>query len=100
MCGDGKYWRPMIYKLALAARRNLGVKGVLCCTERNPVMYMRVLGGTLRRMEHTYDFATGKSNTLWFIFITPEDTKERGREKNDPNDSSDNADTAVGSTCD
>jgi hypothetical protein len=77
MCGDGKYWRPLIYKLALAGRRAFGAKGVYCCTEHNPLTWLRIHGGTLRKMEHTYDFTTGKSSTLWFIFITPEDTKEK-----------------------
>jgi hypothetical protein len=76
MCGDGKHWRPIIYKL-VKATRHLGIKGVLCCTKRNPVVYMRVLGGTLRKMEHVYDFQTGKQRTLWFIFISLDDTKER-----------------------
>ena len=43
-------------------------------------MYMRVIGGTLSRMEFTYDFKTGKQNTLWFIFVSFKDTKEGGRE--------------------
>jgi hypothetical protein len=37
---------------------------------------MRILGGKLRRVEHSFDFETKKNKTLWFIFITPEDTKE------------------------
>lgn len=76
MCGDGRHWRPLILKLAKEAR-HLGIKGVLCCTKRNPAVYMRVLGGTLERMEHIYDFKTGRDRTLWYIFITPEDTKVR-----------------------
>ena len=81
MCGDGKHWRALIHKMVLASS-HLGVRGVLCCTKRNPQAYMRILGGKLKRMEHTYDFTTGKSTTLWFIFITLEDTKE-GRGKHD-----------------
>jgi hypothetical protein len=74
MCGDGKYWRRLIYKMAKAAR---GItRGVYCCTKRNPAAYMRVLGGTLAKMEHVYDFRTGKRRTLWYIFITFKDTKE------------------------
>jgi hypothetical protein len=84
MCGNGKHWRPVIYKL-VQATQHLGVKGVLCCTKRNPVMYMRVLGGTLRRMEISYDFRTGKEHTLWFIFVSLKDTKERS-EENDSGD--------------
>jgi hypothetical protein len=76
MCGDGRHWRPMIYKLCVATR-HLGIKGVLCCTKRNPEAYRRVLGGKLVRMEQSYDFRTGKHHILWFIFITPEDTKEK-----------------------
>jgi hypothetical protein len=74
MCGNGKFWREKIYKLAMA----LGDKcrGVACCTKRNPAAYMRILGGKLRRVEHSFDFETRKNKTLWFIFITPEDTKE------------------------
>jgi hypothetical protein len=83
MCGDGRYWRKEIYKLARATR-HLGVKGVTCCTKRNPFAYMRVLGGTLRKMEHTYDFTTGKGRTLWFIFISWKDTKEGRDESYDP----------------
>ena len=45
---------------------------------------MRVLGGTLKKMEHTYDFTTGKNTTLWFIFITLKDTKERGCSDDSP----------------
>jgi hypothetical protein len=87
MCGDGRFWRKQIYKLAKATR-HLGVKGVFCCTKRNPVAYMRVIGGTLRRMEYTYDFTTGKSRILWFIFVSWRDTKE-GRDEFDFSDSSD-----------
>jgi hypothetical protein len=80
MCGDGRHWRKEIYRL-YRATRHLGVRGVYCCTKRNPVAYMRVLGGTLRRMEVSYDFVTGKNHILWFIFISPEDTKERSDAK-------------------
>jgi len=75
MCGDGRHWRALIYKMVQESAC-LGVKGVLCCTKRNPRAYMRILGGTLKKMEHTYDFMTGKNTTLWFIFITLNDTKE------------------------
>ena len=75
--GNGKHWRALIYKMALAGR-GIWIKGVLCCTKRNPQAYMRILGGKLKKMEHTYDFTTGKSTTLWFIYITLGDTKERG----------------------
>ena len=75
MCGDGKYWRAIIHKMVLAGQ-GIGIKGVLCCTKRNPQAYMRILGGKLKKMEHTYDFTTGKSTTLWFIYITLNDTKE------------------------
>lgn len=78
MCGDGKHWRKLIHKM-VRDTQGLGVRGVLCCTKRNPQAYMRILGGKLRKMEHTYDFQTGKNTTLWFIFITLKDTKE-GRE--------------------
>lgn len=78
MCGDGKHWRRLIYKMVKAGGR-IGVRGVLCCTKRNPRAYMRILGGKLRKMEHTYDFVTGKNTTLWFIYITPEDTKEANK---------------------
>lgn len=83
MCGNGKHWRPLIHKL-VKDTQHLGVKGVLCCTKRNPQVYMRVLGGTLKKMEHTYDFTTGKNTTLWFIFITLKDTKERGCSDDSP----------------
>ncbi len=72
MCGDGKYWRPLIYALVLAS----GARGVYCCTKRNPRTYQRILGGELVKMTHEYDFRTGKETTLWYIFITPKDTKE------------------------
>jgi hypothetical protein len=85
MCGDGRHWRKKIYELYLATRR-LGVRGVYCCTKRNPAAYMRVLGGRLVKMEHSYDFVTGKERTLWYIFISPDDTKE-GRGDNDGPDS-------------
>ena len=78
MCGNGKHWRKCIYEMVLASR-HLGVKGAYCCTKRNPRAYMRILGGELVKMEHTYDFRTGKETTLWYIFITPGDSKERGK---------------------
>jgi hypothetical protein len=91
MCGDGKYWRPLIYKLAKATQ-HLGVKSVLCCTKRNPEAYMRIIGGSLRRMEYVYDFQTGRQRTLWFIVISKNDTKE-GKEEGRGNDfDSDTAD--------
>ena len=37
--------------------------------EGNPAAFLRVLGGTLERMEQIYDFKTGKSRTLWYIFV-------------------------------
>jgi hypothetical protein len=81
MCGDGKHWRPLIYKLARATK-HLGIKTLLCCTKRNPAAYMRVIGGKLKKMEQTYDFTTGKNTILWFISISWDDTKE-GRNEND-----------------
>jgi hypothetical protein len=75
MCGDGKHWRPLIYRLAQATR-HLGIKGVLFCTKRNPITFMRVAGGKLAKMQHVYDFTTGKNYVLWFIRVTFDDTKE------------------------
>ncbi|GHV42554.1 hypothetical protein FACS1894187_24850 [Synergistales bacterium] len=99
MCGDGKHWRKQILKLVLATR-HLGVKGAYCCTKRNPVAYMRVLGGTLRKMEHTYDFVTGRQHTIWYILITPEDTKTTIEEEvsgdDDDTDSDSDTDIPVG----
>lgn len=69
MCGDGRHWRSLVLKLAKGTR-HLGIKGVLFCTKRNPAAFLRVLGGTLERMEHIYDFKTGRSRTLWYIFVT------------------------------
>jgi hypothetical protein len=74
MCGDGKFWRKVIYEMVLAAGDMC--RGVLCCTKRNPKAWVRVHGGRLRRVEYTFDFETKKSRALWFIFITPGDTKE------------------------
>jgi hypothetical protein len=95
MCGDGKYWRPLIYGLAVKGREKRGVKGVLCCTKRNPAAFTRLMGGTLRRMEYSYDFATGKGRALWFIFISWDDTKE-GRNEKDDHDFSFNIDSSAG----
>jgi hypothetical protein len=78
MCGDGKHWRNVIYEMVRAAGPEK-CRGVLCCTKRNPAAYMRVLGGKLRRVEHSFDFETRKNKTLWFIFITLDDTKEGRR---------------------
>jgi hypothetical protein len=75
MCGDGKHWRKVIFEMVKAAGPDV-CRGVLCCTKRNPVAYMRILGGKLRSMEYSLDFETGKSVTLWYIFITVDDTKE------------------------
>ena len=75
MCGDGRHWRKLIYEMARAAGPEL-CRGVSCCTKRNPMAYMRILGGKLRRVEHSFDFETKKHETLWFIFITWNDTKE------------------------
>jgi hypothetical protein len=76
MCGNGKYWRKVILRLVKVT----GAKGVYCCTKRNPRAYMRILGGELVKMERTYDFRTGKDVTLWYISITPENTKVRDDE--------------------
>jgi hypothetical protein len=78
MCGDGKHWRKLIYKMASAAGPDL-CRGVLCCTKRNPKAYMRVIGGKLRRLEYSFDFETKKHKALWFIFISWDDTKEGRR---------------------
>lgn len=78
MCGDGKYWRKVIYEMVKAAGPEV-CRGVLCCTKRNPRAYTRVLGGKLRRLEYTFDFETKKGRALWFIFITMDDTKEGRR---------------------
>jgi hypothetical protein len=83
MCGDGKHWRPLIYEMAKAARGLLGVKGVYCCTEYNPRVWQRVHGGRLVKMEHTYDFTTGKSSVLWYFSISPGEYEERRRSGND-----------------
>jgi hypothetical protein len=76
MCGNGKYWRPVIYELLIKGRDKCGLKGAYCCTGRNIRAFLRTFGGTLRRMEHTYDFTTGKSDILWFVFVTAEQLKE------------------------
>lgn len=86
MCGNGRHWRKLIHKMLLLAARDLGVRGVLCCTKRNPRAFMRVHGGKLQKMEHTYDFTTGRSTTLWFIYITPADTKEKEVRNDDLDD--------------
>ncbi len=75
MCGDGKHWRALIHKMVLAGQ-GIGIKGVLCCTKRNPQAYMRILGGKLTKLEVTYDFTSSKQHFLWFIFISLKDTKE------------------------
>jgi hypothetical protein len=80
MCGDGKHWRRAIHKLATEAKKKFGVKGVYCCCDRNPMVWLRANGGKLRKVECTYDFVTGKSTALWFFSVTLEDSKERGIE--------------------
>ncbi len=89
MCGDGKYWRKLIYALVLAT----DARGVYCCTKRNPRAFMRVFGGTLVKMTHEYDFRTGRETTLWYLFITPEDAK--GGDKHADTDSAADSATAA-----
>ena len=74
MCGDGKFWSDKIRELAYATR-HLGVKGVLFCTKRNSYVYMRIVGGKLRSVEHTFNFETNKARSIWFIFVSFDDHK-------------------------
>jgi hypothetical protein len=71
MCGDGKYWRKVIFEMAQMTRQLLGTRGVYCCTKRNPKAYMRILGGELVKQEHRDD-----GTVLSYIFITFGNTKE------------------------
>jgi hypothetical protein len=74
MCGDGKYWRKAIYEMYLRARGGgIGVRGVYCCTKRNPKAYMRILGGELVKQE-----TKENGQVISYILITGENTKERG----------------------
>lgn len=75
MCGDGKRWRRVIYGMVVASAPDV-CRGALCCTKRNPVAYTRILGGNICGVERSYDFNGKKGTTLWYIFITPDDTKE------------------------
>ena len=96
MCGDGKYWRPLIYEIAKkGATEGHCLKSLYLCTKRNPAAYMRVIGGTLSKMEYKYDFVTGKGRTIWYISINWENTKEGKGGNDDP--ISDNADIPAGS---
>lgn len=79
MCGNGKHWRKLILKMVKQSQ-HLGVKGVLCCTKRNPNVYMRVLGGELQKMEHVYNFKTGQTTVFWYIFVSLKNTHVRGDE--------------------
>jgi hypothetical protein len=79
MCGNGKFWRKVIHDMVLAAGPGV-CRGVYCCFKRNPIAYSRVLGGRVTGVERSYDFKRKKGSTLWYIFITPKDTKE-GRYK-------------------
>jgi hypothetical protein len=73
MCGDGKFWRKLIYQMVLRTRGEPWLtKGAYCCTKRNPKAYMRILGGTLDKQE-----VTENGQVLSYILITPEDFKER-----------------------
>lgn len=70
MCGDGKYFRPLIFNMVLELRKAYGCVGAYCVTKRDPRVYMRVLGGELIKQEH--DEKTGF--TYSYILVTPENT--------------------------
>jgi hypothetical protein len=73
MCGDGKHWRKLIYRMVMATRGEPWfIRGAYCCTKRNPAAYMRILGGRLVKQE-----TKENGQVLSFILITPEDFKER-----------------------
>jgi hypothetical protein len=72
MCGDGKHWRKLIYRMYRATRGEpWWTRGVYCCTKRNPKAYMRILGGRVVKRE-----IKANGQVLSFILISPEDTKE------------------------
>jgi hypothetical protein len=78
VCGDGGYWRGVIYEMVRAAGPEV-CRGVLCRTKRNPMAFTRFFGGKIRGLEYTFDFETKKKKALWLIFITPDDWGGRAR---------------------
>ena len=72
MCGDMKYWKPVMIELA----RTLGMRSAYYCTRRNPAAWIRAHGGSIRKVELTHDFVTGKSCTRWYMTVTWKDVKE------------------------
>ena len=72
ICGDGKFWRKLIHGM-VAATRCLGVRGVYCCTKRNPRAFTRLFGGRVVKTETRENGAV-----LSYIFITLEDSREKG----------------------
>lgn len=72
MCGDGRYWRKTIHEM-VAATRHLGTRGVYCCTKRSPGAFTRLFGGEVVKTETRED-----GTVLSYIFITPENSKEKG----------------------
>lgn len=80
MCGDIKHWYPKITKLYFATKQ-LGIKGVLFCTKRNPYAFMRLVGGVLKSVEYTYDFETKNARTIWFISITGENYNKEAADR-------------------
>jgi hypothetical protein len=75
MCGDGKHWRKLLYAMAKAVGPDV-CRSVLFCTKRQPKVYMRVSGGKLCGLEYSYDFEMRKSEAIWFIRVSWDDTKE------------------------
>lgn len=72
MCGDGRYWRPIIYGMLLWFRDSFGgFESVRFCTKRNPAAYIRLIGGSLCKQE-----AHGNKTISW-IEVTPENTKTK-----------------------
>lgn len=73
MCGDGRYWRPIVLSMILQLRRmGFPCRGAYFVTKRRPEVYIRAIGGTL--VKQKYDGDTVYS----YILVSPENTKVKG----------------------
>jgi hypothetical protein len=74
-CGNLRYWMKKLYRL-LKEAEPLGARKLLICTRRKPVVLLKWVGGSIRSMEHSINFKTGKESTIWYMEFTLNDVNE------------------------
>lgn len=72
MCGDGRYWRGIIYKMFADAKKH-GAEKLRCCTRHNPKAFSRLFGGTVYKAE------LAKGLPLYWLETTEVFNKQGGK---------------------